>query len=316
MNNWEKLCEKVNYLIKIKVKDEESFHLAVKEQLETDLEWPSQYIKFEGKVKKGRMDLFLKGNNFGIVIEMKTLNNQLLGNEYEQLKDYMKKVNCRYGLLIGKLVRVYFKETLDDEPKLVASFGFDKDNKDGISLFELLSYKNCSDKEIENWMKLPHETGDLIDPNLWNEIFKHIRQEFIDPKAGFEMEERLTGEHWLASIPKNGVRFVPQFYKNLLKGGLPIWQVIWENHGNRFIQNRELFEKKYKHIKEKLYTNCYFKLGKTTKAYIGIPVKVENTSSDKIYNINNKKIIINDEIIQDMIDVVIKTKEIMEKEKI
>jgi|GEM_PF-3089587 len=168
MNNWEKLCEAVNYLIRIGVGDEGPFHKAVEDFLKTTFQWPSEYVKHEKHVKIGsenrRIDTVLEGDGFGVIIEMKTLDNPLKGDEDGQLVAYMStyytdrdNIRCKYGLLIGKMVKVYFKSEPDKKPELVAAFPFDKDSKDGNSLFEILPYNNCSDEKLAAWMNEPHE---------------------------------------------------------------------------------------------------------------------------------------------------------------
>jgi len=299
MSNWEKLCEKVNELVEYRIDKEDSFHLAVEKQLKTTFQWPSEYIKHERHVKIGskstRMDTVLEGDGFGIIIEMKTLDNPLEGDEDEQLIAYMStyyttrnKIRCKYGLLIGKKIKVYFQSEPEKKPELVAAFGFDKDSKDGNSLFEILSYENCSDGKLSGYMKELHEIKEPLPPptkgngggggkgnqggkSNCDSEFSRVKQAF--EKTGFEMLKVLPGEDFIISKGKNHVQFVPHFREHqILRNGIPIWQIVWANLGSQPVRDIAWFKEQMLVI-QRTYPKCYYYVDPkaTVRAKLWIP---------------------------------------------
>jgi len=324
MSDWKKLCEEVNYLNEIRVKSEDPFHRAIEKQLKTTFGWPSDCIKREQTVKIGsenrRIDTVLEGDGFGIIIEMKTLDNPLEGNEYEQLIAYMStyytardRIRCKFGLLIGRVIKVYFQPDPAKKPEQVAAFGFDKDSKDGNALFEILSYDNCSGEKLRAYMEEPRETEKPPIPNAdkkkemkgrektgknYDEEFDEIKKAFED--KGFSMR-KLTGEDFLMSEGKNGVCFVPHFRKDGLLSNTKknmedrIWQIVWESTGKR---DRAWFEEQHIKIKKK-YPDCHLNPFHVKKVQLWI--KTEHRHLD-------------DDVIKELIQIVNDTKGIMEYE--
>jgi len=287
MSNWEKLCEAVRYLLDIRADKEESFHLALEDLFKTAFRWPCEHIKHEKRVQMGskssRMDTVLEGDGFGVIIEMKTLDNRLDGDEGDQLIAYMSNyytarngIRCKYGLLIGQKIKVYFQGDPDKRPELVATFSFDRDSKDGNSLFGILSYDVCSDEKLTGYMKearvIEEPPVAVIDEALGGQG-KIFDDDFYKTKkafeaAGFAMRD-LTGEDFLMSTGKNGVSFIPHFRQDdrLPKSSPRLWQIVWENTGYR---DRAWFGEQYPKIKNK-YGDCYITFPGTRRAKIWIP---------------------------------------------
>ena len=325
MNNWKKLCEEVNYLNEIRVKSEDSFHRAIEKQLKTTFGWPSDYVKREQGVKTGsesrRIDTVLEGDGFGIIIEMKTLDNPLEGDEDGQLISYMSNyytardgVRCKYGILIGKVIMVYFQPEPAKKPERVAAFGFDKDSKDGNALFEILSYGNCSDEKLRAYMAEPRETEK---PPISNDdkekemkgrekLGKNFDEEFRKIKKAFEDEGfsmlKPNGEDFLMSEGKNGVHFGPHFRKDEL---LPdtkeniedrIWQIVWAGIDKKK-RDGAWFNEQVARIKKKYNDSCYPSRKRDDKLWI----KTDHRHLDE-------------DVIEELIQIVNDTKGIMEYE--
>jgi hypothetical protein len=157
------LCERVNDLIEIGVIDEGPFHNALEKELKNIYKWPSQHIKHKPSVKIGSetkyADIVLEGDGFGIIIEVKAPGVILGDDQADQLISYMSNyytdrnsIRCKYGLLIGRGIKVYFQNDPNKKPQLIASFGFDIDSSDGNFLSEILFYDECSDEKLKEFM--------------------------------------------------------------------------------------------------------------------------------------------------------------------
>ncbi|GMO62054.1 MAG: hypothetical protein Ta2A_08460 [Treponemataceae bacterium] len=155
MNNWEKLCELINSLIKKDV-DEDLFHLQFESYLKTIFNWDDASIKHKPPVRAGRdtkqADTVLSGEKFGIVIEMKRPSAVLGDDEAEQLFSYMLYLKHKYGLLVGNEIKVFYDDDTDGEkPIEVASFGFDSNNPDGAAFCEILDKNVCSNEKLKEY---------------------------------------------------------------------------------------------------------------------------------------------------------------------
>jgi hypothetical protein len=175
MNNdyWKILCERINDLIEIGVTNEEPFHNALKKELKNIYNWPSQHIKHKPPVKIGSEtkypDIVLEGDGFGIIIEVKAPGIILGDDQAGQLIAYMSSyytsrnsVKCKYGLLIGGEIKVYFQNDPNKKPQLITSFGFDVDSSDGNSLSEVLFYDVCSDEKLKKFIDKKMEEEKII----------------------------------------------------------------------------------------------------------------------------------------------------------
>jgi hypothetical protein len=177
------LCERVNDLIEIGVTNEDPFHNALEKELKNIYKWPSEYIRHKPPVKIGSEtkypDIVLEGDGFGIIIEVKAPGVILGDDQAGQLISYMNNyytsrnsVKCKYGLLIGGEIKVYFQNDPNKKPQLITSFGFDVDSSDGNSLSEVLFYDECSDEKLMEYINIRIKQKKEIEQkeNLKNEL--------------------------------------------------------------------------------------------------------------------------------------------------
>ena len=155
MNNWQKLCEQLIPLIKNNV-TEDLFHSLFESALKTIFNWDSASIHHKKQVPMGRdikeADIVLTSSNYGIVIEMKKPSVALGDKEVGQLTSYMRILGHKFGFLIANEFRVFYDDdTSSNVPILVASFGFDPDNSDGISLCNILDKNICSNEKLKEY---------------------------------------------------------------------------------------------------------------------------------------------------------------------
>ncbi|MCL2792263.1 MAG: hypothetical protein FWD87_04155 [Spirochaetaceae bacterium] len=118
-----------------------------------------------------------------------------------------------------------------------------------------------------------------------------VKKAFED--AGFKMRN-ICGDY-IETERKNGVWFLPHFRKHQVNGGPRIWQVVWESSGTQPIRDRKWINNREPEILKK-YNNCYL-FSRTPEEYEGkIWIPVVNQEDP----------------IKEMIEIVEKTKRIME----
>jgi hypothetical protein len=155
MNNWQKLCVLLTPLIKKDVA-EDLFHTSFEAALEIIFNWDSDSIHHKKQVPMGsgikEADIVLTGSSYGIVIEMKKPLAVLGDKEVGQLTSYMRILGHKFGFLIANEFRVFYDDdTSSNGPIQVASFGFDPNNSDGISLCNILDKNICSNEKLKEY---------------------------------------------------------------------------------------------------------------------------------------------------------------------
>ncbi|MDR2479666.1 MAG: type I restriction enzyme HsdR N-terminal domain-containing protein [Treponema sp.] len=155
MTNWQKLCEQITPLIGDNV-TEDLFHRLFEAALRTIFNWDNSNIHHKMQVPMGRetkeADIVLTDNNYGIVIEMKKPSVILGEKEAGQLTSYMRILGHKFGFLIGQEFCVFYDDdTSSNLPIKVASFGFDANNADGISLCNILDKNICSSEKLKEY---------------------------------------------------------------------------------------------------------------------------------------------------------------------
>ena len=155
MNNWQKLCEQLTPLIKNNV-SEDLFHSLFESALKTIFNWDSGSIHHKMQVHMGRdikeADIVLSGNNYGIVIEMKKPLTVLGDKEIGQLTSYMRILGYKFGFLIANEIRVFYDDDTSSKlPIQVASFGYDPNDSDGVSLCNILDKSICSNEKLKEY---------------------------------------------------------------------------------------------------------------------------------------------------------------------
>jgi hypothetical protein len=153
MNNWEKLCKNLSPLLSQQV-NESLFHQLFAAFLETIFHWGDADIQQWVSVQFGRetkySDIVLKGDNFGIVIEMKAPSVPLGEKETGQLISYMNQLKCKYGLLVGYKIQVFYDD--DTKIKMITEINYNSNNEDGVKLGEILDGRVCSNEELKKYM--------------------------------------------------------------------------------------------------------------------------------------------------------------------
>jgi hypothetical protein len=134
--------------------DENTYQKIFEAVLRCILSWDEETMKSQvlsqyGKEKK-RVDIVLKGDGFGIVIEMKKPGEKLDDDAEGQLMSYMRILSHKCGLLVGDQIKAFYDE--NGITSKVRSFGFDPANLNGMALFEILDRTACSGERFREFV--------------------------------------------------------------------------------------------------------------------------------------------------------------------
>jgi hypothetical protein len=137
------------------------YHSSFISCLKTIFNWDDVNIKDKYPVPMGsttkEADIILEGNGFNIVIEMKQ-PEIILGNEHTgQLISYMRILGYKYGLLVGKKIKLFYDYDRNKKPneiEEILSLDFNVNNEEGKILGELLDNTVCSDNKLHEYSEM------------------------------------------------------------------------------------------------------------------------------------------------------------------
>jgi len=127
------------------------------------------------------------------VIEIKQPSIPLNINFQQQLFSYMRQLRLQYGFLIGQVIQIFYDGDLTehDDPVLLETIEFNKDNIKGQKFVELFSKENFSKELLESFtlnslkkinrkseQKKLHQK--ILSPAYQTEILELIKQDFLN----------------------------------------------------------------------------------------------------------------------------------------
>lgn len=127
------------------------------------------------------------------VIEIKQPSIPLNTNFQQQLFSYMRQLRLQYGVLIGQVIQVFYDGDLTDhdDPVLLETIEFKKDNIKGQKFVELFSKENFSNDLLESFtlnslkkinrkseQKKLHQK--ILSPDYQTEVLELIKQDFLN----------------------------------------------------------------------------------------------------------------------------------------
>lgn len=150
---------------------EDAFQEKISHFIETALYWSSitnsirvqYFIGFAHT--KGRADIVLvnESQHIEVIIELKRPNHFQKEDDVRQLFDYMKVSNCLFGLYIGEKLELYYNEPSNiQNPKLVSSIVFTKNNTCGKELLDLLVKPAYSVEKLEKYCERQIELQKVV----------------------------------------------------------------------------------------------------------------------------------------------------------
>lgn len=115
-----------------------------------------------------------------MIIELKRPINKKRGKDTNQLEDYMTKMECSYGLLVGERLELYFidYEKSKRVPTLILSIEFIKDNKDAKCLMDLMRKDSYDSNKMHKFCQEQIQLNDVA--NYWrseegkNELYSYM----------------------------------------------------------------------------------------------------------------------------------------------
>lgn len=174
------------------------------------------------------------------VIEIKQPSIPLNTNFQQQLFSYMRQLKLEYGILIGQVIQVFYDGDLTnhDDPVLLETIEFEKDNQKGQKFVELFSKENFSYNLLKSFtltslkkidrkadQKILHQK--ILSPDYQSEIYELIKQSFLN-NYDAEVIDNVLQEVSINVITKNQTEVEkPKFQDN-----------AWEKEENKYTYDR------------------------------------------------------------------------------
>lgn len=127
------------------------------------------------------------------VIEIKQPSLPLNTNFQQQLFSYMRQLRLEYGILIGQVIQMFYDGDLanHDDPVLLETIEFEKDNPKGVKFVELFSKQSFSTESLKlfttNSLKKINRRTDkkilaqkILSADYEKEVKKLIKQDFLN----------------------------------------------------------------------------------------------------------------------------------------
>jgi hypothetical protein len=116
------------------------------------------------------------------VIEIKQPNLPLNTKFQQQLFSYMRQLKLKYGVLIGQVIQIFYDGDLTeyDEPVLLETIDFEKDNQKGQKFIELFNKENFN-----------YDLLNIFTENSLNKINRRNEQKILSQKilsSGYEIK--------------------------------------------------------------------------------------------------------------------------------
>ncbi|NQV38537.1 MAG: type I restriction enzyme HsdR N-terminal domain-containing protein [Candidatus Marinimicrobia bacterium] len=203
------------------------------------------------------------------VIEIKQPSIPLNTNFQQQLFSYMRQLRLQYGVLIGQVIQVFYDGDLTDhdDPVLLETIEFKKDNLKGQKFVELFSKENFSNDLLQsftlNSLKKINRKADqkklhqkIISTNYQSEILELIKQDFLN-KYDAELIDNVLQEISINITAKNQTEIEkPKFQTEIQKktentSTRDKTKYIINGNGKRLPKNRFVLELVRAYLKEK-----------------------------------------------------------------
>ena len=159
-----------------------------------------------GSVNRITPDFVVKSsdNKKLFVIEIKQPNIPLNSRFQQQLFSYMRQLKLDYGILIGQAIQIFYDGNLakQEDPILLETIKFTKDNEKGLKFVELFSKENFNQESLKEFTlnglkklnrKEEHKelTKKLLDESYQEKLSELIKQDFLDEYDGELIESVL-----------------------------------------------------------------------------------------------------------------------------
>ncbi len=169
-------------------------------------------------------DFVIKNSNEQklFVIEIKQPSLPLNSNFQQQLFSYMRQLKLEFGILIGQGIQIFYDGTLSqqEDPILLDTIKFEKDNKKGIRFTQLFDKENYTYEALEEFTKESLKridkkkdfkilTNKILSSSFKENINRLIKQEFIGEYDG-ELVDSVLNNLKIEIHNKNLIQSVQQ----------------------------------------------------------------------------------------------------------
>lgn len=138
------------------------------------------------------------------VIEIKQPNIPLNSRFQQQLFSYMRQLRLEYGILIGQGIQIFYDGDLSkqEDPILLETIKFTRDNKKGLKFVELFAKENFNRESLKSFTlnafkkinrRKEHNdlTKKILSESFQEKITELIKQDFLDEYDGELIESVL-----------------------------------------------------------------------------------------------------------------------------
>lgn len=221
-DKWEEICFYLKENIKNDISESQFEHNVI--QALRVLGWKQHLGDFDirppyqlGSTKRATPDIVIKSsdNRKLFIIEIKQPNIPFTSNFQQQLFSYLRLFKLEYGILLGQGIQIFYDGVLveQEDPILLETIRFEKDNEKGEKFVELFSKENfdfellnkftldvlekLNQKEVQKKLK-----NEILSNNYKNKLTELIKQDFINEYDG-ELIDSVLAELDIEIIDKN-----------------------------------------------------------------------------------------------------------------
>jgi hypothetical protein len=233
MENWNEIC----FLLSEDINDisESDFEKLVIQALRI-LGWSKYARDIEirpsypvGAANRITPDFVIKSpeNNKLFVIEIKQPNIPLNYRFQQQLFSYMRQLRLEYGILIGQVIQIFYDGSLvsQEDPVLLETIEFTKDNEKGQKFVEVFSKVNFSSELLQAFTKNSLKktngkeeqkklTEKILLASFQEKIAELIKQDFLNEYDG-EIIDTVLSELKIEIKEKKNNATRTESYKNI-----------------------------------------------------------------------------------------------------
>lgn len=142
-------------------------------------------------------DIILRKDNTDVIdVELKKYNIPFSDTMEEQLKSYLKQLNISVGVIIGKEIRLYWFEYMENRMYAIR-IDYTENNPDGAKFIELLAKNTFQKGKIKEFIKSKMQfqlNVHLIQSELNEELLKNLLEMYFGEKyTEKEVKEAMLG---------------------------------------------------------------------------------------------------------------------------
>src|SRR5690606_13706190 len=147
-------------------------------------------------------------------------------NFQQQLFSYMRQLRLQYGILMGQVIQIFYDGDLTnhDDPVLLETIEFKKDNQKGEKFVELFSKKNFSNELLKSFTvnELNRRADQkmlkqrILSSDYQSEILELIKQDFLN-QYDAELIDNVLQDLTIHVATKNQTIFEKPVFEDIIR---------------------------------------------------------------------------------------------------